>query len=143
MIQEMFHVPMEIVTPDNLYFEELSKEHPTLPSLGLKLWKLDRTVVRLANRLADRYSSLSMNDLFALALAKVLASSLLTGDRRLRRAANEENLDVHGTIWMFHYLIHEREISRDRAIKSLDIMKENGRRLPWTEAKNSLMNRSS
>ena len=115
MIQEMFHLLMEVVTPDNLYFEELSEEHPTLPSLGLKLWKLDGTVIQLASRLEMRYPSLSMNDVFVLALAKVLASSLLTGDRRLRRAANQESLDVHGTIWMLHCLII--------AVKSLGIVR--------------------
>ena len=61
----------------------------------------------LADDYGDRYVGLSAYDAVALAIAKSRGIVLMTGDRRLRRAAAEEGVDVTGTIGVLDRLLAE------------------------------------
>lgn len=52
-----------------------------------------------ASVLAAMYGP-ALEDMAAYMLAKRLGCTLLTGDRALRRIAEHEGLDVHGTNWL-------------------------------------------
>ncbi|MBR3325968.1 MAG: PIN domain-containing protein [Atopobiaceae bacterium] len=61
----------------------------------------------LADSYTDRYAGISSYDAVALAIAKSHGIVLLTGDRRLRRAAADEGVEVLGTIGVLDRLFNE------------------------------------
>ena len=100
LIERALALPYEFVVPDVMFADELLDlgryTRDSLLEAGLKIGGLDGDGVLAAFGYAERYRALSSNDAFALALAKTADSVLLTGDRTLRRAAAEENVEVHG-----------------------------------------------
>lgn len=130
----MFRLADTISTPDILYHEELQEHHPDLPGLGLRVEQLSGEGVAEVERLRTVYTDPSSNDLFALALAKTNDWTLLSGDGGLRRAAVAESVDVHGTLWLVERMVTTQVIRVERAAEAFELMKENGRRLPWSKA---------
>ena len=59
----------------------------------------------LADSWGNKYPRLSTQDRIALAIAKIRNITLLTGDKALRIAAKEENVEVLGTIGILDELI--------------------------------------
>jgi hypothetical protein len=58
---------------------------------------------------------------------------LLTGDKKLRAAAEREEVTVRGTLWLVDRLVQEKKITITVAEQAYARMKEEGRRLPWQE----------
>ena len=58
---------------------------------------------------------------------------MITGDRRLRKAAKNEGLDIRGTVWIVKRLLEEKLITVARADDAFERMKQAGSRLPWDE----------
>ena len=61
----------------------------------------------LADGYGDSHAGLSVYDAAALAIAKSRGIALMTGDRRLRRAAQAEGVEVTGTIGVLDRLLAE------------------------------------
>lgn len=139
LLEVLFHLPYQLVTPDILYFEELEDQHGHLLQLGLQTLELSPESMREAGRLIKRYRKPSANDCFALALAMQEQCPLLTGDQSLRQAAVQEQIEVKGTLWVVEELVQRRVIAIDRAHEAYSSMKANGRRLPWEKAKERLV----
>lgn len=93
---------------------------------------------RLDGYLDAKARQASMNDCFALALAKQEQCPLLTGDMALRKAAEKEAILVQGTLWVVEQLITHDVLSVEEAQAAYDKMAKAGRRLPWTLAKQRL-----
>jgi predicted nucleic acid-binding protein len=127
----MFQLPETFAVPDILYAEELAGQHSALQGLGLRILEIDAEHMEMAYRYRAQYSQTGQNDLFALALAVQEHCPLLTGDRRLREAAEQEAIPVHGTLWLMERLLAERKISLAEAKQAYERMRESGRRLPW------------
>lgn len=94
----------QFVIPDALYEEELialvNYPKQELPKLGLRVEGLDPAQVQQAFAYQTRFPALTVQDCFALTLAKTTEQSLLlTGDNNLRKAAGHERVEVHGLIW--------------------------------------------
>ena len=70
LIEKMFRLPEIFVVPDILFVEELSAHHPTLPAYGLQIKALEARAIEDAIQLSRQYKQPSLNDLFALALAR-------------------------------------------------------------------------
>jgi predicted nucleic acid-binding protein len=77
-------------------------------------------------------------DLFALILAKEEKSILLTGDRNLRKVAEECKIQCHGTVWLVEQMVRNRLIHPDVARHAYQGMRAKGSRLPWEEAEQRL-----
>ena len=60
-----------------------------------------------------RYSKPSRYDCIALAIAKCRGIILMTGDGELRKAAQEEHVEVMGTIGVLDRLVDKELISRE------------------------------
>lgn len=135
LLDVLFRLPYEFVTPDILYYEELEDQHGHLLELGLQTRELSPDSMQYAGDLVARYRGPSTNDCFALALASQEQCPLLTGDQVLRNAAEQEQLEVIGTLWIVEKLVRQGVISADRAHQAYDAMKAAGRRLPWKTAK--------
>ena len=136
----MFELPYRFCTPDILFDQELKQQHAHLLDIGLEILILKPESIRFSFHLLARYGKTSIHDLMALSLAKQENCPLLTGDKALRDAAQNEDIQVRGTIWILEELITHNKISKDDAIEALEKMENAGRRLPFDEAKKRLMN---
>lgn len=63
---------------------------------------------------------------------------LLISDANLRQAAETEQVEVKGTIWLISEMIREQRITISVARAALNKMRSNGRRLPWDLAEQML-----
>lgn len=138
LIEKMFCLPETFVVPDILFVEELSAHHPTLPAYGLQIKALQAPTVEEAITLSGRYKQPSLNDLLALALAKQELCPLVTGDRRLREAANNEKVEVKGTLWLIRRMFEEKLINKENAKRAYNKMRDANRRLPWKQVAQQL-----
>src|SRR3990167_830402 len=101
----MFSLSFQFVVPDILFFEELSEKHVHLLQFGLINKSMSGELVAEAYDLHQKHMKPSVNDMLALTLAKHEGCQLLTGDKALRDAAKELNLEVHGTIWLVEQML--------------------------------------
>ena len=139
LLEEMFRLPAwEFCVPDTLYVEALAEHYGVLPGLGLKVLTQPPEAVDYVSQLRLRYRGPSINDLFALALAKNLGCVLLSGDGPLRTAANAEGVELHGTLWLVEALIDGRVIGVERVAAAYEAMRLDGSRLPWEEAQDQV-----
>lgn len=111
IIKEMFQLncKYQFAVPDILFEEELKIKHKYLKDLGLIIMPLNEHSVELAYNFSQQYKKPSLNDRFALTLAKQEQSILLTGDKPLREAATKENVKTHGSIWLIEQMIKEKK----------------------------------
>lgn len=138
ILDTLFRLPETFAVPDVLYVEELEAHHAHLPGLGLVVLAVREEFVLEAYRLGDIYKGPGHNDLLALALAKQEQCPLLTGDAKLREAANLENLEVHGTLWVMQRLFDEKILDCEGVSAAYGKMKDDDRRLPWDEVERQL-----
>jgi predicted nucleic acid-binding protein len=138
LLELMFRLNETFAMPDLLYAEELEQRQPQLPRLGLQITSLSGECVAKAMRLKQAYAGPSINDLFALELARECNCPLLTGDKALRNAAESEGIDVRGTLWLVERLVRERIITLASARAAYERMRCAGSRLPWAEAERRL-----
>jgi hypothetical protein len=140
LLRLMFRFDATFGVPDLLFEEELRADDPDLPHLGLKLLELHEETVAYADGLIAKYRRLgaSINDLLALALARQEKCPLLTGDLRLRTAAQEEGVEMHGTLWLIEQMVKARTITVRQAEAAYAKMREADRRLPWNDVDQQL-----
>lgn len=126
-----FQLPADIVVPDVLYHAELADQHSYLLGFDLDLRTVDGPQVARAVQWGSKYPNASRNDLLALALADQLDGTLVTGDSALRNAADSEDVEVHGTIWVGDQLV-DRDVADEEQLRTAyENMKNGDRRLPW------------
>lgn len=58
---------------------------------------------------------------------------LLTGDRKLRKEAEEQGVEVHGTLWVIRSLVNNDLIDRIKGIHLLETLKRVNSSLPVVE----------
>lgn len=138
LIEAMFKLPETFAVPNVLFMEELVEHHPELPGHGLLVQELGELAVVETYRLRQRYPNPSLNDLFALALAKQEACPLLTGDRNLRVAADQEGVELRGTLWLVERLVEEAIVTVEQAAEAYERMRATNRWLPWPEVAKQL-----
>ena len=88
--------------------------------------------------LTAKYPRPGRNDLFALVLAEKEICPLLTGDKDLKVAAESENVEVRGTLWLVSEMVRTGKISVQVARCAYQRMRSHGRRLPWDIAEKML-----
>ncbi|QWF71612.1 DUF3368 domain-containing protein [Methylomonas paludis] len=64
---------------------------------------------------------------------------MLTGDKNLRQAAEQENVVVKGTLWIVEAMLTQQLIDSQTVRRAYQSMKQKGRRLPWDEAEKRLL----
>lgn len=140
LIDKIFELPFVFKIPDVLFHEELSEQHNHLIALGLQLGELTGESLIKVFALIEQYPQPSRNDCLALALAKQENCPLITGDRNLRKAAETEQVQVYGTLWIIERLVQHHIINKPQAHSAYDRMEQYGRRLPWAEAHQRINN---
>jgi predicted nucleic acid-binding protein len=109
----------------------LEEEHDNLLEYGLEMKKLSPESISYVDTTLYQYSKIGFYDKLALATAKQEGCPLVTGDGALRKAGKNEAVIIFGTVWLIDELISHSIITVDEAKEAYDLMKENGRRLPW------------
>lgn len=136
LLEAFFRLPFRFRIPADLYLDELREQQARLrQQRALRLEELDAGTLEVAGILFRRYGGINIHDSFALALAKRKVGILLTGDRRLRAAAEREKVSVHGTLWVMEQLLESGLVSPEQAEAAFERMEANGRRLPWDRAR--------
>ena len=134
LVAPMFSFDYRFSVPDVLFYEELGEQHGYLIDMGLEVRELDDRMVARVFDLAVQYKRPGRYDLFALVLAAKEKCPLLTGDKDLKAAAESENVEVRGTLWLVEEMVRAGKISVLIARNAYQRMQVHGRRLPWIEA---------
>ena len=86
------------------------------------------------SKLKNKYSALSFQDCTCLFMAIKLKAMLLTGEKPLKRIAEEKYaIEVHGTLYIFDELLQAELITFHMAYKKLNRLITNGTYLPFNE----------
>lgn len=100
---------------------EVDFDKEMLRELGFKFVDLNEDIIRLAEELAVSYVRLSFQDLTIMLLAHSFPNAiLLTGDMRLREAAEQSDIEVHGVLWITDKLFDARLVAPGRLISALN-----------------------
>ena len=140
LVAPMFSLEYQFAVPDVLFYEELEEQHNYMLEMGLSAKVLDEEMVKRVADLAAKYPRPGRNDLFALVLAEKEICPLLTGDKDLKVAAESENIEVRGTLWLVSEMVRAGKISVHVARGAYQRMRARGRRLPWEIAEQMLAN---
>jgi predicted nucleic acid-binding protein len=140
LVAPMFSLDYQFAVPDILYYEELEEQHAHPLNMGLQTRGLSAKSVERVQLLSQTYVRPGRVDLFALVLAELEKCPLLTGDAALRQAAETEQVEVKGTIWLIGEMVREQRITIAVARAALHKMRVNGMRLPWESAEQMLAN---
>lgn len=138
LVETLFQLPYRFMVPDLLFYDELEGQHGNLLNLGLELGELTPAGIADAEAMVARYTGPSRYDCLALALARQEQCPLITGDRALHRAAQQEAVSVVGTLWLVEKMVMEGLITTTDARTAYQRMREAGSRLPWGEAEHRL-----
>lgn len=126
--------------PDMLFHAELAERHGYLLERGLEIKQLEPSNIIRQIDLIQRHPRPSRMDHAALALAEAEECVLLTGDESLRKAAKEEAVEVHGTVWLIGELMTNGRLTVTEARDAYARMRRADRRLPWAEIDRQLVN---
>lgn len=140
ILETIFRLPFDFAVPSLLYQMEL-KDYggEALINLGLRLEVLDNEEVALAQSYWLERRSLSVPDSWALALAKSRSWVLLSGDKKLVELAKEEEVAVHGVLWLFDRMHEEGVANGNKLGTSLRVIAAHPRcRLPKAEIEKRL-----
>jgi hypothetical protein len=133
ILVEVFHLPFQFLIPDFAIPELIHPRWKTLEVLGLRAHELPAEQVVELVQLRQAHRNLSMIDLAAFLLAKLLDATLLTGDRHLNELAIAGGLTVHGALWLLDEMVHFKTLKPGQAASALKLMLEQGARLPAEE----------
>lgn len=82
--------------------------------------------VRRAQGLERDYPALSIHDCVAFTLAERMPDSiLLSADRKLRSAAEEHAIEVHGVLWVIEEMHKEATAAVDQLLTALELFDGN------------------
>lgn len=87
----------------------------------------------LMRKQALQSSNASIQDCSVWKLAKSLGCSLLTGDNRLRKVAQKDQVEVHGILYLFDKMLEHQVINHETAISRLQSLCSINSRLPKDE----------
>ena len=128
---EALSLPWTFMIPDVILFELRLPCSWNLQGQGLLEAELSQAGVKKVEELIKRYPKRPGRlDLFALVLAMQESAVLLTGDGALRKAAFNEGVEHHGTLWLLDAMVEEGTISKEKGCTALELMLNAGRRLP-------------
>ena len=135
-----FALRLRFCVPDLLFRRELQPHRgDRLLVKGLQVLELDGEGVILAARYHRTVRALSQSDAFALALARLTGSTLLTGDARLRRLAIDEKVACHGLLWLIDKMFEDQSATPRQLHEGLMQIRDHPRcRLPKTEVNKRL-----
>ncbi len=138
LLCQFFSLKVHLSTPD-VVMEEISGSCGVLSlEYGLRVEELTGELVMDAMNLRARHRCLSVPDAFVLVLAMDIGCPVLTGDRCMKRAAEEVGIPVHGILWCLNHMLQEETLDYQQAISSLETIMQKNIRLPQAECQEHL-----
>lgn len=141
LLDGFFSLPWEIHTTD-MIMKELkdSNQKATVETFRqrgcLKVSRFNgeemMELIRMRNQ-ASESSNASIQDCSVWKLAKNLGCSLLTGDNRLRKVVQKDDVEVHGILYLFDKMLEHQMINHETAITKLQSLFNINSRLPKDE----------
>lgn len=133
--EQFFLLPMEVHTTDMVVFEVRregqSKIMADLIDKGcLKVKAYTQEEMLPFFQAEHRTYNLSPADYSVLTYSKNNGYILLTGDKKLRKVALSENVEVHGSIYVIAQMVEHHIISELQGVKKLEMLRSNNQRLP-------------
>ena len=112
LLHVLHALPYEFIIPLPVRVSEIldftPQEWTLLDESGMATHDLLPAQVGQAFDIKKRHERLSANDCFCLVTAQIHAEAiLLTGDRLLRRVAEDNGVAVHGVLWVVDQLLRE------------------------------------
>ena len=135
LIDAFMNLPFSFVLSDVIREEFSSPVNCVKKVRKIKTSSLGPDKVQEVYELFHSAPNLSLNDCFALLLAKEKKAILLTGDKKLRKIAEQKGMEVHGILWVMDMLFEEKILDGERLIEALRAMLRNDTRLPPKEYK--------
>ncbi len=83
-------------------------------------------------------NGISLADASGVLLARRLKAFLLTGDRRMRRTGQAEDVEVRGVLWILDQLVERGVLPKAEAATRLEAICAAGSRLPRSECETRL-----
>lgn len=108
-----------LIIENELYDDQIEKLQPYILSGKLIVQELDADDMMSIMNLQEKKPQLSDKDCSALYCAQKLNAALITSDNTLRKFAKNQNLEVHGHLWVFDALFDQDIISHETAINKL------------------------
>jgi len=133
LVPVAFSMNVELIAPDVVIARLDEPDGEQIVEQGLQRRELSKDQIRQTISLLSDRPSLSAQDCFACVLAESLDVPLLTGDKHLRRAAEEKGLKVHGALWLMDQMVRTGILTPRTAADSLESMLRAGSRLPQDE----------
>lgn len=133
ILPDIFRLDCVFLTTDIAVREVRTISLADLLSLGLKVRELPGEEVLEMLEIRGKYSALSMEDISVMVLARHTGAVLLSGDGPLRTVARREGVEVHGSLWVLDRLVAGGILSPQRAAGAIEMMRQNGSRLPEEE----------
>ena len=133
ILADVFRLPYRFLTPDFAIPEFIHPRWETLEVLGLETHELMAEQVVELVQLRQIHRNLSITDLAAFLLAKMLEATLLTGDGRLNELANANGISVHGVLWLLDEMVHFQALTPGQTAIALRRMLDQGARIPSEE----------
>jgi predicted nucleic acid-binding protein len=133
LLEKTTRLPYDFMLPDVIADELIDPPGDLFIQSGFSKLQLDEKAIKQIIILREHYPRASTNDLFALLLAKINSCILITGDADLRKAADEEELRVHGLFWILDKLVGQKNLTPGEAAVALGKILAQGSWLPKKE----------
>lgn len=140
LLDSFFSLPWEIHTTDMIVQELIkSEQHEAITLLRenghLIVKKFEgEELAQIARMKLERLSSnASIQDCSVWKLAKDLECALLTGDNKLRKVVQNDNIEVHGILYLFDKMLEHEIMDNETAIYKLQSLFSINSRLPKEE----------
>lgn len=130
LLDNVFELDARWLIPDLIGHELGEDVKQLLIEWGLEERSLSGDEIEAVVELGTTYSAPSRTDIATLVVARAENGILVTGDQALREAAQEENIDVHGTLWVVDALVETDTTAPGEAARALQLMMEADRWLP-------------
>ena len=138
LLDAMFGLPFTLCCTDFVLDELKDFDHKHLHLRGLVVKTLDEQATAALFTVMQAHNNSSLADVSCYQLACETGYALLTGDRRLRKQAKADGLQVHGALWSLDQLVACKVIRPKDAASGLRSMLGAGSRLPAAECQERL-----
>ena len=140
LLDSFFSLPWEIHTTDMVIDELIrSEQHEAIVHFrqngGLKIKSFNgEELLQIVKMKSERpTSNASIQDCSVWKLAKDLECALLTGDNKLRKVVQNDNIEVHGILYLFDKMLEYGIMDNETAINKLRSLFCINSRLPKEE----------
>lgn len=134
----LIKLPLRIVTIDIMATDLETPNQDEIRSFGIVIQETPDFVLENMQQAAVKYG-ITIYDAALLLICKMKKAVLLSGDKRLRKAAQTEKIHCKGTLWLMEELVLNNVLRAEHAALLLERMFLIGRRLPPDESSRKII----